>query len=108
MIWMNGADVRSFLLGRKLAAYDPDTMARAAVVTYHTDATCQVDFADGTRDQGEYGFSEEIYWTRYRNFRAGETHQFRLTLLRPDVAQAYFADGRIAYLQSPLMSLEQS
>ncbi len=48
---------------------------------------------------GEYGFEEDLYWTRYRRFRDGARHRFRLQSLAPGLAQAWFAGGARAFLQ---------
>ena len=105
MTWMNDIDVRNFLQGQKLAAYDPDTLERVAIITYSVDGSCLAEFSDGTKSAGQYGFVEDRYWTQYDSFRNGEQHEFRLQPLRPQVVQAYFADGRRAFVQSPLLSL---
>lgn len=108
MIRMDAAELQAFISGRTLFAYEPDTLARVAEVIYQPDGICLASFANGTKDNGIYGFSDAAYWTRYAKFRNGETNQFYLILVGPQIAQAYHADGRLAFLQSPLASLNQS
>lgn len=106
MTRMNAAELQAFVLGRRLFAFEPETLKNVAQVTYQPDGNCIALFIDGTSDKGQYGFSKASYWTRYARFRNGETNRFYLTLIRPDIAQAYHVDGRPAFLQSPLASLE--
>lgn len=94
------------MLGQTLNAFDPDSHAAVASVTYRADGTCTARFPDGTQDRGQFGLSGDTYWTRYTDFRAGETHHFYLERVAPQVTQAYHADGRRAYLQSPLAKLD--
>ena len=93
-------DVRAFLEGRLVHAFDPQTRARVAQVFYGPDGTCRLRFADGTEDEGDYGFEGELYWTRYRGFRDGALNRFRLQPLAPGLAQAWFTDGARAFLQA--------
>lgn len=98
---LSAADLKRFIQGRTLFAYDPETRKQVAQVVYRTDGFCEASFADGTHDRGTYGFSGDTYWTRYDRFRNGETNGFYLMLVEAEVAQAYHLDGRSAYLQSP-------
>lgn len=99
-------EVEAFLVGQTLHAFDPDSHNKVASVTYQDDGTCVAIMKDGTEDRGHYGVDEGIYWTRYNQFRGGETHHFYLVRVGPQVAQAYHSDGRRAFLQSPLARLD--
>lgn len=97
--------VRTFIFGRALYAFDPETGARAAKIDYRADGTCHVTMADGSLDNGVYGFQEACYWTQYRQFRDGVRHHFYLMQIDEHTAQAYFADGTRAFLQTPKAQL---
>jgi hypothetical protein len=97
---MNTDEIRNFLEGRSVYALDPTTRVVAACIDYGTDGTCLARFTDGQNDPGVYGIEDDTYWTRYETFRDGKRHVFRLEARAPGVAQAYFADGTIAFLQS--------
>lgn len=97
---MKSDEVRAFLQGQALYAFDPQTALCVALVRYGPDGRCEVEFASGDTDQGIYGFDGDTYWTRYTTFRQGETHSFHLQAIAPGLAQAYFVDGTIAFLQS--------
>lgn len=97
---MTPGQVRRFLLGRQVHAFDPQTGTRVAMVEYQRDGTCTLHFATGETESGVYGFDGNSYWTRYDAFRGGKTNSFHLQARGPGVAQAHFTDGRRAYLQS--------
>lgn len=97
---MNAEKIRAFLEGHSVYALDPVTREVTACIDYGTDGRCLARFTDGRKDAGVYGFEGDTYWTRYDTFRNGERHVFRLDEKSPDTAQAYFADGTIAFLQS--------
>jgi len=97
---MNGAEVTAFLRGQSVYGLDPQTREVAACIDYATDGTCIARFIDGSTDAGVWGVEDDNYWTRYENFRQGKRHVFSLEPLGKGVAQAYFADGTIAFLQS--------
>lgn len=99
MPMMSPEEVRAFLQGRLVHAFDPATRERVAAVFYGPDGTCRLTFANGEVDAGDYGFDGDLYWTRYRRFREGATHRFRLEAVGPGLAQAWFADGTRAFLQ---------
>ena len=92
--------VHDFISGQTLHAFDPETGARAASVTYRADGRVEAQFADGASDIGTWGLSGAQYWTRYTTFRDGEIHHFSLERIDADTAQAYHADGRRAFVQS--------
>jgi len=96
---MNAAAVKRLLQGNTLIAIDPDSRELVATVTYERDGTCAASFPDGDSDTGAYGFVENRYWTQYRRFRSGLRNEFYLVSLGPDRAQAYYADGRRAFVQ---------
>lgn len=96
---MTAPEVRRFIEGRTLLAVDPETDALVATVDYNPDRTCAARFPDGDQDTGQYGFVENRYWTRYSRFRQGTRNEFFLVQLGADRAQAYYADGRPAFLQ---------
>jgi len=105
---MNEAELRAFLVGQTLFAFEPETFRNVAKVTYGADGTCSAVFADETRDSGRFGISGDVYWTRYSRFRQGETHRFFLVTVADDIAQAFHGDGRRAFLQSPHAKLDRS
>lgn len=104
---MNEAELRGFLLGQTLFAFEPETFRNVAKVTYRADGSCTAVFADETQDTGKFGISGDCYWTQYARFRQGETHHFFLVAVADNVAQAFHSDGRRAFLQSPLAHLDQ-
>lgn len=103
---MEEDEVRAFLVGQKLHIFDPGTGARVAEAHYGTDNRCHAAFEDGGVDSGIYGIEGDMYWTRYSRFRDGMTCHFYLVRLGPSLAQAYHADGAIAFLQSSRPHLE--
>lgn len=102
MTRLNPEDLKAFLFGQTVHAFDPDSRNLVATIAYGRDGTCEAVFADGTEDRGQFELSGDTYSTKYTRFRAGETNFFYLELLAPQVAQAYHTDGRRAFLQSPL------
>lgn len=105
---LTAEELKSFMAGKTLYAFDPDTKARVASVSYGSEGDCVARFADGTQDTAEWGLEGDTYWTRYANFRGGEVNRFTLDLIADQVAQAYHTDGRRAFLQSPLEVLDTS
>ncbi|MEP5731945.1 MAG: hypothetical protein ABJL67_21500 [Sulfitobacter sp.] len=104
---ISAQDLRAFMVGKTLHAFDPDSGERVASVTYMADGACVARFVDGIEDRGQYGLSGDTYWTKYTDFRAGQISEFYLVEVADQVAQAYHTDGRRAYLQSPLIELEE-
>lgn len=102
---LSAAELRRFLEGRRLYAFDPVSRAQVAQVTYAPGGICHARFTDGTKDSGAYGFKEATYWTQYTRFRAGQRSEFYLTWHGDQIAQAWHSDGRMAFLQSPLSEL---
>lgn len=98
-------DVKEFLFGQALHAFDPETNARVATVKYHEDGTCHLVLEDGSSDEGLYGFQGDLYWTKYNRFRDGGLNRFFLQRIDDHTAQAYFEDGTRAFLQSPKAEL---
>lgn len=97
---MTSQEVRIFLEGRDVYAFDPETRKAVACITYGTDGRCLCRFVSGETDAGVYGFKDDSYWTRYETFRDGKTHVFRLEPQGPGVAQAWFEDGTKAFIQA--------
>ncbi|WP_417410939.1 hypothetical protein [Hoeflea sp.] len=97
---MDADDVRHFLEGRTIYCFQPETRSLVAVIDYGPDGRCAARFSSGEADTGVYGFDGASYWTRYKTFRDGQTHAFHLRELGPGIAQAYFADGTKAFIQS--------
>lgn len=97
---MNANEVREFLEGHSVYALDPQSREVVACIDYGTDGRCLARFSNGDTDGGVYGFKDDTYWTRYETFRNGKRHVFRLEARGQGVAQAYFADGTAAFLQS--------
>ncbi len=96
---MTATEVRAFIAGRTVRAIDPATGQAVATVSYLPGGTCRIARADGTPpEDGVYGFSEHLYWTRYAAFRDGGTNSFYLVEQGPGRAQAWHDDGRRAFL----------
>ena len=96
---MTADEVQSFIRGATVRAIDPETEQMVATVSYLPDGTCQMARRGATAvEPGLYGFSDGLYWTRYAEFRDGTTNSFYLVEVGPGLAQAYFADGRRAFL----------
>jgi len=102
---MQADDVRRFLEGQEIYVFEPDTRTLVAVVNYEKGGRCAFRFSTGEADVGVYGFDGDAYWTRYEKFRNGETHSFNLKSLGPGIAQAYFIDGKKAFLQAQTTDL---
>ena len=98
---MSSQEAHAFLNDRTLHALDPDTREAVARVTYGGDGTCHAVMVSGESTPGVWGLTDTGYWTQYERFRDGERHEFTLVLISDRVAQAYFADGRRAFLQTP-------
>jgi len=96
---MSAAAVRLFIEGRTVLALDPQTNGVVATVHYGEDGGCSARFPDGDADTGQCGFIENRYWTRYSRFREGKRNEFFLVSQGSGRAQAYYADGRRAFLQ---------
>lgn len=96
---MSAADVRRFIEGKTTLVFDPQTGEEVACVTYGPDGICRTRFSNGQEDSGEYGFVDDCYWTRYKQFRGGGRNVFYLVSRGTGQAQAYFSDGRKAFLQ---------
>lgn len=96
---LTAEEVHQFIAGRTVQSLDPETGELAATIAYREDGVCVARFADGSTDDGQYGFVGDCYWTRYATFRNGTENRFYLIRLGPDRAQAYFDDGRRAFLQ---------
>lgn len=103
---LDAAEVRDFLLGKTIFAFDPVTKKRVAKIHYAQGRVCSALFDDGRVDTGTFGFEGDHYWTKYVNFRNGETNHFYLVSLASDLVQAYHIDGVQAFLQSPKSSLD--
>lgn len=97
---MNADEVRRFIEGRRVLALDPDDDTLVATVEYHADGTCAARFPSGEADTGQFGFVEDRYWTQYTRFREGARNEFYLVPIAEGRAQAYFADGRVAFVQA--------
>lgn len=100
------AEIEKFLVGRPTYAFDPETRARVAGVTYDLDGVCRTEFEEGGGDKGRWGIDADTYWTQYKSFRDGSKNVFYLVHVAPDVAQAYYVDGARAFLQSGRRSLD--
>lgn len=103
---LGALDLRGFLFGQTLHAFDPDLRERIATVCYETDGNCFVTFVDGTRDRGRFNLDGDIYSTCYEKFRSGETNAFYLVEVAPQITQAFHKNGKRAFLQSPLLELK--
>jgi hypothetical protein len=96
---MTAEDVRRFIEGQTTVVLDPITSEVVAIVSYELDGTCSSRFPNGDTDTGRYGFDGDCYWTRYTRFRDGKRHSFFLVPMGVGRAQAYFFDGKRAFLQ---------
>jgi hypothetical protein len=106
MARLNPSEVREFLVGKTLNCYDPESLVHISTAHYGLDGVCRMTFSDGTEDTGVFGLADDIYWTQYKRFRSGTLNQFYLEGLAPQMAQAFHTDGRRAFLQTPLSTLE--
>ncbi|MCR9176976.1 MAG: hypothetical protein NXI19_13350 [Alphaproteobacteria bacterium] len=96
---MSPDEVREFILGKTVQAIDPETMNVVALISYDPGDTCRIEHLDTkVVDAGVYGFTDAVYWTTYETFRDGTTNSFALEYLGPGRAQAYYDDGRRAFL----------
>jgi len=66
---------------------------------------CRAVFAQGWGDTGNWGLTEDGYWTQYQGVRDGEWHALSLVPIAHYVVQAYHANGEPAFLQTPLPEL---
>ncbi len=99
---MAQCELRKFLFGNRVEAVDPESLERFTIVSYLKNGTCQFILPSGEAETGIYGFEDGYYWTRYSKFRGGKINRFSLIPGKNGSAQAYFADGRRAYLQRVL------
>lgn len=99
---MSSQEAGAFLTDRTLQAVDPDTGHVVGQVTYHSNGTCLAEMVSGEDSPGVWGLTDTGYWTRYETFRDGKRHAFTLVRVSDEAAQAYFADGRPAFLQRPI------
>lgn len=105
---LNAAEIKRFLMGRPMYAFEPTTRARVAVVEYEPNGVCATQFEAGNGDNGIWGIDGDTYWTKYRVFRDGAKNVFYLQWVAPDVAQAYHEDGTRAFLQSKFTDLRDT
>ena len=94
------ASLFEFLTAHRISVFDPDTHAPVAQVTYRSDGTVAMRHADGREDCGQWGVDAGTYWTRYQNFRDGTLNRFYLEPIDEKTAQAFFSDGRRAFIQT--------
>lgn len=97
---MSAAEVYAFIAGKTVYVFDPNTRNLVATILYGFDGSCDVKFATGETDVGEYGFDENYYWTRYARFREGLKNSFLLQRRDDYSAQAYHKNGDRAFLLS--------
>ncbi len=95
-----GPEVRRFISGQTVYSFHPATGELVATLYYQAGGKCNVHFVNGDVDYGTYGFSNQLYWTRYENFRSGRKHEFYLEKVDRFSMQAYHEDGSKAYLLS--------
>jgi hypothetical protein len=98
---MKAEEVRRFIEGKTIQAFDPDSKDLVATVDYRRDGTCAARFPTGESDTGRFGFIGDRYWTQYTRFRGGGRNEFYLVEVDTGRAQAFYADGRRAFLQAP-------
>lgn len=98
---MSTEEVQAFLTDRTLNAIDPESGDVVGYSIYRADGTCRVVMASGEDSPGVWGLTDTGYWTQYERFRGGMRHEFTLVRVGDRIAQAYFADGRRAFLQTP-------
>ena len=97
---LSGAQVSDFLTAGPIFVFEPDTLEPVAQVSYRQDGSVLMKTVDCQSDVGAWGISANTYWTQYEKFRDGERYHFGLEYICDDTMQAYFSDGRRAYLQS--------
>jgi hypothetical protein len=93
-------NVKAFILDGPIHAFHPDSREHVAVVDYDPSGICSLEFSNGRSDAGNWGLTDNGYWTSYRNFRDGKRHEFCLQLITPQVMQAFHSNGTRAFLQS--------
>ena len=98
---MSSEEAGAFLTDRTLQAIDPDTGQVVGQVTYSSNGTCLAEMVSGENSPGVWGLTDAGYWTQYETFRDGKRHAFTLVRVNDEAAQAYFDDGRRAFLQQP-------
>lgn len=94
-----------FLTAQVIHVFDPDTFAPVAEVSYGRDGEVTMRHADGREDRGKWGIEKATYWTQYENFRDGGLNRFYVERVDPFTVQAFFLDGRRAFVQSHKPSL---
>ena len=90
--------LRAFVTGHTVTGTNPSTGAVVGTVTYAQDGSSVLTLSDGVPQTGSYRFDGDSYCTRYATFRDNTENCFRLVLLGPDQAQAYYTDGSMALL----------
>lgn len=98
-------EVREFVFNRTLECFHPGSDTCAATITYLTDGTCRAVMEDAGTDEGRYGFDRDMYWTQYAWFRDGGLFRFYLERIDHNTCQAFFEDGKTAFLQRTKTSL---
>ena len=98
----------TFLTSQRIFVFDPETFEPVAQVTYGSDGSVEMRHFDGREEKGIWGIDGSTYWTRYEKFRDGRVNQFYLQPVDDETAQAFFSDGRRAYLQSYRRSLKET
>jgi hypothetical protein len=104
---LTGEQIEAFLGADIIHVFDPDTKAPVATVRYSPDGVVKMTLGDMT-DTGGWGIVGDRYWTQYAIFRDSQRHEFYLEVIDAETMQAHFADGRRAFLQSRLSSLEDA
>jgi hypothetical protein len=101
---MDAAAVEEFIIGKAYQGINPETEVAVASVVYHADGTSTLWMAaEGSADEpGSWRIEGNSYCTRYLNFRENSENCFTLSDIGEGRAQAYFTDGRIALILSPI------
>lgn len=101
---MDAASLEVFIVGKAYEGINPETSAVVASVVYHEDGTSTLWMnTEGAADEpGSWRLDGNTYCTRYLNFRENSENCFTAVDLGDGRAQAYFTDGRIALILSPI------
>ena len=99
---LSAAELATYLEGRTYAGSNPETGALVGTVTYHPEGTSTLVMADGTVQEGTYRLEGNAYCTRYAAFRDSSENCFTLEPLGDGRTQAYYTDGRMALILTPV------
>lgn len=99
---LSAAELATYLEGQTYAGSSPETGDLVGTVTYHPDGTSTLVMADGTAQEGTYRLDGNAYCTRYAAFRDNSENCFTLEPLGDGRTQAWYTDGRMALILTPV------